>query len=141
MPTASTIPEREAAVVEEFALFDDWMGRYEYLIELGNGVPRIADEFKTDEHKIHGCQSQVWVRAEEDDNGLLRYRGDSDAAITRGLAALLIRVLDAQPPEAIAAADLHFLETIGMAEHLSPNRKNGLHAMIEQMKARALAYA
>ncbi len=136
MPTVSTITERERAIVEEFSLFDDWMGRYEYLIDLGREVPQIAEAYQTDAYKIRGCQSQVWVRAEAQ-NGHIRYTGDSDAAITRGLVALLIRVLDDQPAEAIVEADFGFLDAIGMKEHLSPNRKNGLAAMVDQMKARA----
>ena len=134
-----TIEQREKEIVEEFSLFDDWMGRYEHLIEQGKSLPRIEDQYKTEENKIHGCQSQVWVRAEERD-GLLYYTGDSDAHITRGLVALLIRVLSGQPPEAIAAARLGFLEQVGLQEHLSPTRKNGLAGMIKRMKLAALQH-
>lgn len=140
MPSNDTIAEREKTVVEEFSLFDDWMGKYELLIEQANGMPVIDDVYKTDEYKIKGCQAQVWVRAETDD-GRVHYSGDSDAVITKGLVALLIRVLNDQPAEAVAAADLTFLDQIGMKEHLSPNRKNGLAAMIKQMKLHALAHA
>ncbi|WP_022835623.1 SufE family protein [Salisaeta longa] len=136
MPTDSSIDARAQQIVDEFALFDDWMGRYEYLIEMGKDIPRIDDAYKTDAHKINGCQSNVWVRADTHD-GRLRFTGDSDAMITKGLAALLIRVLDDQPPEAVVQADLNFLDDIGMREHLSSTRNNGLQAMVRQMKARA----
>ena len=140
MPPSSTIEERERAIVEEFALFDDWMGKYEYLIEQADAMPLVPEEYKTEAHKIKGCQAQVWVRAEYK-SGLMRYAGDSDAKITKGLVALLIRVLNDQPPAAIAGAKLGFLDEIGMKEHLSPNRKNGLAAMVKQMKLRALAHS
>ncbi len=133
-----TIAERAQAIVEEFELFDDWMGRYEYLIDLARSMPLIEDTFKTEAYRIHGCQSQVWLRAEAAD-GRIRFRADSDALITRGLVALLIRVLDDQPAEAIFRADLAFLDRLGMQEHLSPTRKNGLAAMVRQMKHYALA--
>lgn len=128
-----TIQDRTREVVDEFALFPDWMGKYEYLIELGKNIPKIDAACKNDAHRIHGCQSKVWVRADLE-NGCVRYTGDSDAMITKGLAALMIRVLDDQPPEAIAEADLHFMDEIGMNEHLSSTRKNGLAAMVKQMK-------
>lgn len=133
LTTTDTIAEREAEIVEEFAFFDDWMGRYEYLIELGKGLPLIEDAYKTDTFKIKGCQSQVWLRGERSGE-VLHYKADSDALITKGLVALLIRVLDGQPANAIAHADLAFLDAIGMKEHLSPTRKNGLSAMVTQMK-------
>lgn len=135
-----TIQDRAQEVVEEFALFDDWMGKYEYLIDLGKSIPEIEDEYKTDDFKIKGCQSQVWVRPEMRD-GLLYYKGDSDALITRGLVALLIRVLSGQPPQDVAHADLSFLDQIGMKEHLSPTRKNGLASMMKQLKLYALAHS
>ncbi len=133
-----TIVHREAEVVEEFELFDDWIERYEHLIELGKALPLIEDAYKTDAYRIHGCQSQVWLRAEARD-GRLVFRADSDAMITKGLIALLVRVLSDQPPEAVAQARLAFLDRIGLQEHLSPSRKNGLSAMIKQMKLYALA--
>lgn len=132
------IAARERQIVEEFSFFDDWMGRYEYLIEQGKNLPLIEEAYKTEDYKIHGCQSQVWVRAEEQ-GGLLYYKADSDAHITRGLIALLIRVLNGQRPEVIASARLEFLEQIGLQEHLSPTRKNGLAGMIKQMKLYAVA--
>ena len=140
MPAQATINDRAREVVEEFALFDDWMGKYEYLIDLGKSVPAIEDEYKTDEYKIKGCQSQVWIRPEMR-GGLLFYKGDSDALITKGLVALLLRVLSGQPPQAVAEADLSFIDEIGMKEHLSPTRKNGLASMMKQLKLYALAHA
>lgn len=140
MSSGSTIAEREREVVEEFTLFDDWMGRYEYLIEQGRTLPPINEQYKDDAHKIRGCQSQVWIHAETD-NGHVIYTGDSDALITKGLVAILVRVLSGQPPEAIATAELKFLDEIGLKEHLSPTRKNGLAGMVRQMKIYALQQA
>ena len=140
MPAQVTIQDRAREVVEEFALFDDWMGKYEYLIDLGKSIPEIEDEYKTDDFKIKGCQSQVWIRPEMRD-GLLYYKGDSDALITKGLVALLLRVLSGQPPQDVAEADLSFLDEIGMKEHLSPTRKNGLASMMKQLKLYAMAHA
>lgn len=140
MPIQTTIEDRAREIVEEFALFDDWMGKYEYLIDLGKSIPEIEGEFKTDEYKIKGCQSQVWIRPEMRE-GLLYYKGDSDALITKGLVSLLIRVLSGQPPQDVARADLSFLDEIGMKEHLSPTRKNGLASMMKQLKLYALAHA
>lgn len=137
----STIDARAGDLIAEFSLFDGWMGRYEHLIDLGRQIPEIAEAYKDDAHRIEGCQSKVWVHAEADDDARLHLTGDSDAAITRGLAALLIRVLDDQPPEAVATADLGFLEELGMEEHLSPTRQNGLHAMVRQIKERAARVA
>ena len=138
MQTTDSIAERTQEIVEEFALFDDWMERYEYLIELGRALPLINEAYKTDDYKIRGCQSQVWLRADQDD-GQVVYTADSDALITKGLIALLVRALNGQPAPAIIAADLAFLDQIGMKEHLSPTRKNGLNAMVKQMKLYAVA--
>jgi cysteine desulfuration protein SufE len=135
-----TISERESEIVDEFLLFDDWMGRYEYLIELGKSLEPMPEAFHIDEFKIRGCQSQVWVKPEKV-NGKIHFLGDSDALITKGLVALLIRVLNDQPAEAIAGADLSFLDEIGMKEHLSPTRKNGLSSMVQQMKRYGAALA
>ena len=140
MPTQSTIQDRAREIIDEFALFEDWMGKYEYLIDLGKSIPEIEDEYKTDDYKIKGCQSQVWIRPEMRD-GLLYYKGDSDALITKGLVALLLRVLSGQPPQDVAEADLSFIDEIGMKEHLSPTRKNGLASMMKQLKLYALAHA
>lgn len=138
MMPPNTIEARAREVVEEFALFDDWMGKYEHLIELGKMVPLIEQEYKTDEYRIKGCQAQVWIRPEMRE-GLLYYKGDSDALITKGLVALLLRVLSGQPPHAVVEADLSFIDEIGMKEHLSPTRKNGLASMMKQLKLFALA--
>ncbi len=135
-----TILDREKEIEEEFLLFDDWMGRYEYLIEMGKALPQMAPEYKTDEFKIRGCQSQVWIKPERKD-GLIHFDGDSDALITKGLVALLVRVLDGQPAAAVADAELAFLDRIGMTEHLSPTRKNGLASMVDQMKRFGAAFA
>lgn len=135
---ASTISERSDAIVEEFGHFDDWLGRYEYLIELGKDLPLIDDEYKTDAFRVRGCQSQVWLRPELSD-GRMYFKADSDALITKGLIALLVRALDGEPAERIVDADLSFLDRIGMNEHLSPTRKNGLAAMIGKIRDYAKA--
>lgn len=140
MSEATSIQEREREIVEEFSLFDDWMGRYEYLIELGAALPLIEDCYKTDEYKIKGCQSQVWLRPEYRD-GRIHFRADSDAIITKGLIALLIRVLDGQQAADIATAPLQFIDEIGMKEHLSSTRKNGLASMIGQIRSYASSVA
>ena len=134
-----TIAEKEQEVIAEFTLFDDWMGRYEHLIDLGRSLPLIDQQYQTDEYKIKGCQSQVWLHAWQDDNKVY-FSADSDAAITKGLIALLVRVLSGQAPEKILNADLSFLDKLEMKEHLSPTRKNGLNAMIKQMKLYAMAF-
>ena len=131
--STSTIAERERQIVDDFSLFDDWMGRYEYLIELGSHLPLIDSSFKTDDHKIKGCQSQVWLRPEIRDSRIY-FTADSDAIITKGLVALLIRVFDGQKASDIAEADLTFLDEIGMNEHLSSTRKNGLAAMLRKIR-------
>jgi cysteine desulfuration protein SufE len=133
-----TVSDRAQTIVDEFSLFDDWMGRYEYLIELGDDIPLLDEDKKTDETYVHGCQSDVWIDAEYDEEDrVLRFRGDSNAKITKGLAALIIRVVDAQSPEAVASADFDFLDDIGLHDHLSSQRNNGLQAMIEEMQERA----
>lgn len=138
--TPPTIDERARAIVDDFSLFDDWMGRYEYLIEIGKKLPPMDDALKTDATRIHGCQSKVWIHTERDQHRM-RMQGDSDAMITKGLAGLLIRVLDDQPPEAVREANLSFIDDIGMREHLSSTRNNGLHSMIEQIRTRAARLA
>ena len=135
----STIATREQEIVEEFALFDDWMGRYEHLIDLGRSLPLIDPAFQTDEFKIRGCQAQVWLHAWAED-GRVYFSANSDAAITKGLIALLVRVLNGEHPNEIIAADLSFLDDLEMKEHLSPTRKNGLNAMIKQMKLYATVF-
>ncbi|HLV52793.1 MAG TPA: SufE family protein [Cryomorphaceae bacterium] len=133
------INQTEAEIVEEFAFFPGWMEKYEHLIDLGKNLPRIADEHKTDQNLIRGCQSQVWLHAELVD-GRVRFTADSDAIITKGIVALMIRVYDNRTPEEILASDAAFVDEIGLKEHLSPTRSNGLAAMIKQMKYYALAF-
>lgn len=138
MPATDTVSDRAQKIVDEFSLFDDWMGRYEYLIELGDDIPLLDEAQKTDETYVHGCQSDVWIDAEYDEEDrVLHFRGDSNAKITKGLAALIIRVVNAQPPEAVTDADFDFLDDIGLHEHLSSQRNNGLQAMIQEMQERA----
>lgn len=134
------IASREVEVVEEFALFDDWMDKYEHIIELGRDLPRIDDAYKDEEHRIRGCQSQVWLHAQPE-NERLRFTADSDAVITKGLISLMVRVLDGQPAREIAAAELGFLDRIGLHEHLSPTRSNGLRSMVKQMRLYGVAHA
>ncbi len=141
MPATDTVSDRAQQIVDEFSLFDDWMGRYEYLIELGDDIPLLDDEHKNDDTYIHGCQSDVWIRAEfDDEDDLLHFRGDSNAKITKGLAALVIRVLNEQPPDAVANARFDFLDDIGLQDNLSSQRNNGLQAMIEQTQERAKTF-
>lgn len=136
----NTIQTRARTLVDEFAMFDDWMDKYQYLIDLGKQVPTIDDSHRTDDFRIRGCQAQVWLHAEPDNNSV-HFTADSDAQITRGLIAVLLRVLNDQPAGAVAAADLSFLDDIGMKEHLSPTRKNGLDSMVKQIRLYAAAIA
>jgi cysteine desulfuration protein SufE len=138
MSISADILPRAQKIVEEFSLFDDWMMRYEHLIDLGRSLPMIDPEFKTDEYLIRGCQSRVWLHASNID-GRIQLRADSDAMITRGLVAILLQVLNGQRPEDVVDADLSFLDDIGLKEHLSPTRKNGLDAMIRQIRLYAVA--
>ena len=133
-----TINEIQDEIISEFAFFDDWMNKYEYIIELGKELPLIDDQYKTEDHLIKGCQSLVWLHAGEQ-NGQVQFTADSDAIITKGLIALMIRVLSNQTPADIAAADLYFIDKIGLQEHLSPTRANGLLSMVKQMKMYGLA--
>ena len=138
MPSTNTVSDRAQQIVDEFSLFDDWMSRYEYLIELGDDIPLIDEDQKTEDNYVHGCQSDVWIQSELDaQDEVLEFRGDSNAKITKGLAALIIRVLDEQPPAAVAEADFDFLDEIGLHDHLSSQRNNGLKAMIEEVRERA----
>lgn len=126
-------------IIEEFALFPDWMDKYEYIIELGKNLPLIDEAYKTDDYLVRGCQSKVWLHAELRD-GKVVFTADSDAVITKGIIALLIRVLSGHSPREILDADLYFLDRIGLKEHLSPTRANGLANMVKQMKMYALAF-
>ncbi len=127
-------------VIEEFEIFDQWMDKYEYIIDLGKKLPVIDSRFKVDANLIPGCQSQVWLHAEMDAD-VVRFTADSDAIITKGIIALLIRVLSNQPPEAIAKADLFFIDRIGLKEHLSPTRSNGLVSMVNKLKSTGLEFS
>ncbi len=140
MTTSMTLAQAQQEVVEEFALFSDWQDRYEHLIELGKDLPMIAPEKKTEVNIVRGCQSRVWLNAEQR-NDLVHFTADSDAMITKGLVALLVRVLNDRTPQEILSTPLTFIDTIGLREHLSPNRSNGLVAMLDQMKRYALAYS
>lgn len=135
----ATIKEKEQEVIEEFSLFDDWMDKYNYLIELGKSVPPISEKYKNEKYLVRGCQAQVWLHAEYRDGKVL-FTAESDALITRGIIALLIRVLSGQPPQEIVDADMAFIDRIGLREHLSQTRSNGLLNMIKQMKLYALAF-
>jgi cysteine desulfuration protein SufE len=132
-----TIHETELEIIEEFALFDDWMQRYEHIIDLGKSLPLINAEFKTEDYIIKGCQSQVWLHATTHNN-VMQFTADSDAIITKGLVALMIRVLNNKPANEVVNAPLTFINQIGLTEHLSPTRANGLLAMVKQMKLYAL---
>lgn len=135
-----TIQEISQQIIDEFANFDEWLDRYAYLIDLGKECPVIDEKDKTEENLIRGCQSRVWLSCEQRD-GRLFFRADSDAVITRGIISLLIRALDGQTPQDILDADLAFIDAIGLKEHLSPTRSNGLTSMVKQMKLYALAFS
>lgn len=134
-----TIAQIQEEIIDEFALFDDWMQRYEYMIELGKSLPLIDEQYKTDDFIIKGCQSRVWLHASLQD-GKVIYTADSDAIITKGIIAVLIRVFSNQPPEQILQANTDFIDQIGLKEHLSPNRANGLVAMVKELKLYAMAF-
>ena len=134
-----TINEIQDEIIQEFADFDDWMDRYQLLIDLGSSQPKLDDKYKTEQNLIDGCQSRVWLQADMKD-GLLHFQAESDALIVKGIVALLVRVLSDHTPQEILGADLYFIESIGLREHLSPTRSNGLLAMLRQMKLYALAY-
>ena len=132
------LEERQQEIISEFEMFDDWMQKYEYIIELGKELPVIEEQYKVEDKLIKGCQSKVWLHAENNSDGTLSFTADSDAIITKGLVSLVIRVLDGLPANDIAQADLHFVNDIGLTSHLSPTRSNGLASMIKQMKIYAL---
>lgn len=132
-----TLDERQKEIIDEFAIFDDWMDKYEYIIELGKDLPQIAEEKKTQDRLIEGCQSQVWLDFSYED-GKMQYRADSNTVITKGIIGLLIRVLNNTSPEEIVKTDLYFINDIGLREHLSPTRSNGLLSMVKRMKMTAL---
>lgn len=134
-----TIKETQNEIIEEFALFDEWMDKYEHIIELGKDLPRINEQHKTEENLIKGCQSRVWLHAELT-NGKLIFTADSDAIITKGIVALVVRVFSNHTPKEIAQAELFFINQIGLKEHLSPTRSNGLLAMVKQIKMYSIAF-
>jgi cysteine desulfuration protein SufE len=139
MENRPSIQEIEDEIVEEFGLFDDWESKYEYIIDMGRKLAPLDDVYRTDAHRIHGCQSTVWM-ASEFREGRVHYRADSEAMIVKGLISLLIRVLSGQTPNDIIQAELSFIDRIGMASHLAQTRSNGLRAMVKQMKLDAAAW-
>lgn len=134
-----TINEKEQEIIDEFTDIDDWMDRYAYIIDLGNALPPIDDKLKTPDRLIEGCQSRVWLNAEQTPEGKVHFTADSDAIIVKGMISLLVSVLSDHTPDEILNADLRFIDEIGLSEHLSPTRSNGLRAMVKQMKMYALA--
>ncbi|MBT8181168.1 MAG: SufE family protein [Eudoraea sp.] len=134
-----SIEEIQNEIVEEFSMFDDWMQRYEYMIELGKSLPLIEEQYKTEDNIIKGCQSKVWVHAELEGDRLV-FTADSDAIITKGIIAILIRAFSNQKPKDIVEANTDFIDKIGLKDHLSPTRANGLVSMIKQLKLYAIAY-
>ena len=135
----STIKKIQAEIVEDFGMFDDWMQKYEYLIDLGNDLAPIKEQYKTEDNLIKGCQSRVWLHAEHT-QGKIIFTADSDAIMTKGIVAILINVLSNQAPKDIATAKLDFINEIGLKDQLSPNRANGLVSMIKKMKLYAIAF-
>lgn len=135
-----TINEVQDEIIEEFEGMDDWLDRYAYIIELGNQLPAIPDDLKTPANLIEGCQSRVWIDAKKDDDGKIEFGADSDALIVKGIVALLMRVLNDRTPDEILNADLYFIDRIGLREHLSPTRSNGLVAMVKQIHNYATAF-
>lgn len=134
-----TINELQDNVIEEFSAFDDWMDKYALLIDLGNSLPPLEEKYKTESNLIERCQSRVWLQADYED-GKIIFKGESDAVIVKGIVSLLINVLSGHTPQEILDTDLYFIEQIGLKEHLSPTRSNGLVAMVKQMRMYALAY-
>jgi len=134
-----TIEEVQNEIIEEFSVFTDWMDKYAYLIELGNELPNLDPKEKTDQHLIKGCQSRVWLVADMAD-GKINFRGESDAVIVKGLVALLLRVVSGRTAKEIIENDLHFIDDLGLKQHLSPTRSNGLLAMVKQIRLYAVAY-
>lgn len=135
-----TINEIQDEIIDELVDIEDWMDRYAYIIDLGNALPAIDETFKTPQYIIEGCQSRVWLNAELDDEGKIIYTADSDAIIVKGIISLLINVLSGHTPQEVLDADLYFIDKIGLSEHLSPTRSNGLVAMVKQMKVYAFAF-
>jgi cysteine desulfuration protein SufE len=137
--TEKTINQLQDEIIEEFEGFDDWMDRYAYIIELGNAMPELDEQYKTPDNLIDGCQSRVWLQADYED-GVINFSADSDALIVKGIVSMVVRVLSGHTPQEILDADLYFIEAIGLRDHLSPTRSNGLLAMVKHARAYALAY-
>lgn len=135
-----SIDEIQDEIIEEFSVFDDWMDKYQMIIDLGNGLAPLDERFKTEDNLIEGCQSRVWLHAFVQD-GLLVFEADSDAIITKGLIALLIKALSGHTPKEILESDVYFIESIGLTQHLSPTRSNGLLSMLKQIKTYALTFS
>ncbi len=135
-----TINEIQDDIIEEFADIDDWMDRYAYIIDMGNTLPPMPEEYKTPQYIIEGCQSRAWLHADITPEGLIHFTADSDAIIVKGIISMLLKVLNYHSPAEIADADLYFIDKIGLAENLSPTRSNGLAALVKQMKLYAIAY-
>lgn len=135
-----TINEIQDEIIEEFADIDDWMDRYAYIIDMGNTLPLMPEEYKTPQYIIEGCQSRAWLHADITPEGLIHFTADSDAIIVKGIISMLLKVLNDHSPAEIADADLYFIDKIGLAENLSPTRSNGLAALVKQMKLYAIAY-
>lgn len=134
-----TINEIQDEIIEEFSAFDDWMDKYALLIELGNSLAPLDDKYKTESNLIEGCQSRVWLQADYSD-GLIHFQGESDAVIVKGIVSLLIKIISGHTPDEILNVDLYFVDKIGLKEHLSPTRSNGLVAMLKQMRLYAMAF-
>lgn len=135
-----TINEIQDEIIEEFTDIDDWMDRYAYIIDMGNALLPMPEEFKTPQYLIEGCQSRAWLHADLTPDGLIHFTADSDAIIVKGIISMLLKVLNDHTPAEIADADLYFIDKIGLAENLSPTRSNGLAALVKQMKLYAIAY-
>lgn len=135
------IKEKQDEIISEFSFFEDWMDKYAYIIDLGKELELIEERDKREENLIRGCQSRVWLVAETDSDGKMKFKADSDALITKGIIALLISVVNGEKPETVAKEELYFVDKIGLKEHLSPTRSNGLLSMIKQMKYYAIAFA
>ncbi|MDE5704872.1 SufE family protein [Muribaculum sp.] len=135
-----TINDIQDEIIEEFVDIDDWMDRYAYIIDMGNTLPPMPEEYKTPQYIIEGCQSRAWLHANLTPDGLIHFTADSDAIIVKGIISMLLKVLNDHSPAEIADADLYFIDKIGLAENLSPTRSNGLAAMVKQMKLYAIAY-
>lgn len=134
-----TIEQIQEEIIDEFSIFDDWMDKYQLLIDMGNALPALDEAYKVEQNLIEGCQSRVWLHASYN-NGIITYEAESDAIIVKGIVSLLVRVLSGHTPDEILGADLHFVDEIGLTEHLSPTRSNGLVAMVKQMRLYALAF-